>query len=119
MDKRNVFSTIPPEILRALTPRQKETLARTLEQYFTAKHAIDIRGTLPLPFIPKRLYYVLLAGADRRKMTRAESAIQLSTIVLLILSFFLLSAFLGIVLLYLLKSALGINLFTTFSLGVV
>ena len=118
MTRKTAYQAIPPHVTESLTPAQKQSLTRCLSDYFKSDHRLDIRGTLPLPFLPKRIYFVLLGGIDRRQLTRGESAMQLTSIVLLIMCFFVLSLALGLIVLYILKSWLGIDLFESFSFGI-
>jgi hypothetical protein len=81
------------------------------------KHKIDCRGTIPIPFYPSRIYFVLLMGRNIRAVTRREKSIALMTTLFLTTLFLSLSTLLGLVVLYILKSALGIDLFEGSSLG--
>jgi hypothetical protein len=61
---------------------------------------------------------VLLAGRNRRTLTEREKRIQRLSMALLLAAFLLFSTAVGILVLYLLKSALGIDLLPGFSFGV-
>lgn len=81
------------------------------------RHALDVRKSLP--WFGKRYYLVLLMGRDRRHQLRnPESKIAnfLMTLLILIGGFTVLG--LALLALYLIKSALGIDLFEDFSLGI-
>ncbi len=61
---------------------------------------------------------MLLAGRNRRTLTEREKRIQRLSMALLLAAFLLFSTAVGILVLYLLKSALGIDLLPGFSFGV-
>ena len=76
-------------------------------------HRIDFRGTIPLFF--RRYYFVILIGRDTRQETQkieAERRYRIQKVNNTISAFFLLFPFLIVLflLLYYLKSALGINI---------
>ena len=79
-------------------------------------HPIDLRGTIP--WFKYRYYYVLLAGKNHRSMTRSQLRASRFINALLLAGFMTFSALVGILLIYLLKSALGIDLLPDYSLGV-
>jgi hypothetical protein len=56
-------------------------------------------------------------GRNIRALTRSEKSITLMTVLFLTSLFFLFSIVFGLLALYILKSALGINIFEGFSLG--
>ena len=61
---------------------------------------------------------MLLAGRNRRTLTEREKRIQRLSMALVLAAFLLFSTAVGILVLYLLKSALGIDLLPGFSFGV-
>lgn len=81
-------------------------------------HGIDFRPTLKLPFLPWSIYLVFLMGSNRRTLTDKEQYLAVLAL-LLVFSLFTI-CLLGFVLLilYLLKSALGIDVFAGHSLGI-
>jgi hypothetical protein len=56
-------------------------------------------------------------GRNVRSLSRQENSIAFTSMVLLTLIFLMFSAALGLVIVYILKSALGINLLEGYSLG--
>src|SRR5690606_14934 len=80
-----------------------------------SRHALDLRGTLPL--WRYRYYFVLLAGRNKRDGARRDQELGLAAKAMVATAFLAFCLLLGLVALYLLKSALGINLFPNFSLG--
>ncbi len=84
------------------------------------KHRIDLRGTIPLFF--RKYYFVILIGRDTRETTQAIEADRRAGVrrVGFIMSLVFISIPLLIfifLLLYFLKSALGINIFPHRHLG--
>ncbi|WP_370659490.1 3-phosphoshikimate 1-carboxyvinyltransferase [Pseudoalteromonas distincta] len=80
------------------------------------KHAIDCRGVIK--FFKYRYYFVLLAGRNRRELSEKEQKIAaLSQVITIsIFSLFVITVFLVVI--YLIKSALGIDIFNSYSFGV-
>lgn len=79
------------------------------------QHPVDLRGTVRL--WRWRYYFVFLVGRNRRELSRLEEDLSRLMKAALILGFLTFSALVGLVVLYLVKSALGIDLFPGFSLG--
>jgi hypothetical protein len=111
------LSRLPLETASLLTDTQLSHIKVAIGSGQYRKHKIDIRGTFPVPFYPSRIYFVLLMGRNIRNLSRQEQSITLITMLLLTLSFLVFSVALGMVIVYLLKSALGIDLLKGFSLG--
>jgi hypothetical protein len=109
-----VLRQLGEETLATFTEEQRRRLERAL---FACRplqgHPIDIRGVIPLFFM--RFYYVLLVGRDRRRGTsRAEHDRRRAAGVVTDAIFVLCLLWQGLVVvglgLYLLKSAVGIDL---------
>jgi hypothetical protein len=113
----NLISRLPDETALSLTDKQLSHLKVAIGHGGYRKHKLDLRGTFPIPFYPSRVYFVLLMGRNVRSLTRQEKSITLTAIVALSCIFLLLSTLLGLLTLYMFKSALGIDLFQDFSLG--
>ncbi|MGJ8680783.1 hypothetical protein [Paraglaciecola sp.] len=116
-DILNLLSRLPAETANSLTNEQLQHLKVAIGSGQFRKHKIDIRGTLPVPFYPSRIYFVFLMGRNIRSLSRQEKAIALSHMLLMLTLLLTFSLGMGLTLLYLLKSALGINLLEGFSLG--
>lgn len=117
-DMQRLLARLPAETVRSFSNDQLYQLDQALSQQRWRKHPVDIRGRLSLPFIPSRLYFVLLMGRDHRELSRREREVGFVAVLSLVAAFFALSTLMGILALYLVKSALGINLFSDFSLGI-
>jgi hypothetical protein len=116
-DIMSLLSRLPQETASSLTDTQLQHLKITIGSGQYRKHKVDVRGTLPFPFTQYRMYFVLLMGRNVRGLSRQEKSIALGAMLILTSLFLLLCALSGAVMLYLIKSALGINLLEGFSLG--
>jgi hypothetical protein len=111
------LNQIEPQILERFDPEQIQAVKNLLSQVIPkpSPKIVDLRFTVDL--ILSRFYVVLLVGKERRRGSRNYSVTgitkigNLMTAILLLISLnLLISAFLFL-LLYLIKSAIGINLF--------
>ena len=115
---KSLLDRMPPEVAESFTEEQLAHLHSALGARSWKKHSVDIRSTFPVPFIRRRIYFVLLMGRNRRDLTRREKQLSAITFALFIAAFIGASTLFGLLVLYLIKSALGINLFENFSLGI-
>ncbi|NMF47259.1 3-phosphoshikimate 1-carboxyvinyltransferase [Pseudoalteromonas arctica] len=109
---RGLLNRMPEDVQNSFTEEQLSHLKIAIGARQWGVHAIDCRGVVRL--FKYRYYFVLLAGRNRRELSATEkkvSAIAQATVVTFV--FFIVLLFI-----YLLKSALGINLFEGFSLGI-
>ena len=106
---------MPEDIQASFTEPQLAQLRVVLGARQWGKHKVDVRGTFGIGRF--RYYYVFVAGRNIRTQQRRGqiSQLMLASIIALLL---IVSFAVGLLLLYLLKSALGIDLFSDFSLGV-
>jgi len=102
------------EVKNSFSTDQLENLKIAVGARDWKTHPVDIRFTLP--FFGKRYYVVFIAGKSKRS-GRLQKLLLRRAEILFISLFVLGFIFVAIVVLYLLKSALGINLFDGFSLG--
>jgi len=79
------------------------------------KHKLDVRGTVK--FFKWRYYYVILAGRNRRSLSEKEVRVARVLTASIIAIFITFAVLLGLIIIYLVKSALGINLIDGWSLG--
>jgi len=111
-----ILCLMPRHIQDSFTDEQLKNLKVAITASGWKKHAIDIRSSISL--FSYRYYYAFIGGREQREMSRREIRFQ-RLIYLLFFSLFLtFSAALGILLLYLIKSAIGIDIFPDFSFGV-
>lgn len=112
---RNLLNAMPDDVKKSFTEKQLTYLKTAVASRQWGSHPVDLRGTVK--GFKHRYYYVFLAGKNKRELSRREEKMS-QLIQAGILSLFLtLSVLIGLVVLYVLKSALGINLFEGFSLG--
>ncbi len=111
------YHTLDDDIANSLTHEQKRGIETAVKSMgLVARHSIDIRKTFP--WLGKRFYFVLLCGRDARKNVRDRSALGNLVITSLILFGLIAVCLLALLALYLIKSALGIDIFKGFSLGI-
>jgi len=79
-------------------------------------HSVDLRWSIKL--WRKSLYFVFIAGKNSRPLSRREQDLAKAGKFALFMGIATISTLLGLLVLYLLKSALGINIFPGFSLGI-
>ncbi|WP_028240958.1 hypothetical protein [Stutzerimonas azotifigens] len=110
-----LMKRLPSHLRHSFSDEQIDALRVAFGARKWGRHAVDMRGTLPLG--RSRYYFVLLLGRNQRERSRRQEELGLAAKALGATLFLLFSVLLGLVILYLIKSALGINLFPNFSLG--
>lgn len=111
------YAHLDEQIAEELTPEQKAGVENAiLASTLAARHQIDIRRSFPV--FSKRFYLVFLFGRDLRRQHRQESTLSriLLTFLLLIAVLFVTCCIL--LTLYMIKSALGIDVFQNFHVGI-
>ena len=111
------YTHLDETIAQGLTPEQKEGVENAiLASTLASRHQIDIRRSFP--FFSKRYYLVFLFCRDLRRQHRQESTLSrmLLTFLLLIAVLFVTCCIL--LTLYMIKSALGIDVFQNFHVGI-
>ncbi|ELP5728977.1 hypothetical protein QTV44_002232 [Vibrio vulnificus] len=112
------YRTLDTEVAASLNAKQKREIEQAvLSLGLVAKHSVDVRKSLP--WFGKRYYLVLLCGRDRRQQLRTEES-KLANFLAVSFTVLFIFALIGLssLALYLLKSALGIDIFEGFSLGI-
>ena len=109
---------MPEDIADSFTDEQLTYLLTAIGSRGWGKHKIDCRGTFRFPFYQWRFYYVLLAGKNHRELSRQEKNMSIIVTTIISTLFLIFSISLGLLILYLIKSALGIDLLPHFSLGI-
>lgn len=107
---------MPKNVQDSFTDEQLKNLKVAITATSWKKHAFDIRSSISL--FSYRYYYVLIAGRDLREMTRKEIRVKRLMFLLFFSLFLTFSTLLGMLVLYLIKSAMGIDIFPDFSFGV-
>lgn len=113
---QNLLANVPERVKDTFTEEQLAYLRNAIVNRQWRNHPIDLRGTIP--WFKYRYYYVIIAGKNKRELSRTEQKASRFINATLIAVFLTISVTLGLLVLYLIKSALGINLFDGFSLGI-
>lgn len=113
---KGLLARIPKESRNSFTDQQLLGLKVALSGRKWGRHAIDARGTLGL--WRWKYYYVFVCGREQRILTRREEDIARMANALAMMTFITFSTLMGILVLYLLKSALGIDLIPGYSFGI-
>ncbi|MCQ4320608.1 3-phosphoshikimate 1-carboxyvinyltransferase [Pseudomonas stutzeri] len=106
---------LPAELRETFTPQQLDALRNAFANRSWARHKLDLRGTFSL--WSNQYYFVLVGGRNKRSPSRAQRSLSLAAKAGAITAFLFFSLLVGLVALYLVKSALGINLLPNYSLG--
>ena len=111
-----LLDKVPANMRGSFSDEQLLALKVALGGRAWGAHAVDARWTLK--WWRWQYYFVFLAGRNGRVLTDRERRIQRLSMALFLSGFLLFSAAVGIVVLYLVKSALGIDLIPGYSFGV-
>ena len=114
----NLLSKMPKSVAESFNEEQLTHLFTVLSARSWAKHSIDARGTFKIPLYPRRFYYVFLAGKNFRNLSRKEQNLSLLTKAIIFTALIIVSSLVGLLVIYLIKSALGINIMPNFSFGI-
>ncbi len=112
---RDLLQRMPAAVARTFTQAQREALQTAVATRQWGRHPIDVRDSIP--WGKHRYFFAMLAGRNRRDMSAQEKALDNVFAILLFLGFLTFCATCGFVMLYLIKSALGIDIFSGYSLG--
>jgi hypothetical protein len=112
---QNLLAKVPDRVKVTFTEEQLSHLRNAIVNRQWRNHSIDLRGTIP--WFKYRYYYVCIAGKNKRELSRAEQQASRIINAVFLVGFLSISITLGLLVLYLLKSSLGINIFDDFSLG--
>lgn len=112
---RGLKQRLPEQLRESFSEEQLDALRGVFGARSWVKHRIDYRGTIRL--WRDRYYFAIVAGRNKRSLTRPQQNLSLIAKAALATLFLLFCALVGLVILYLLKSALGIDLLPSFSLG--
>ena len=110
-----LLDKVPADMRESFSPDQLLALKVALGGRTWGVHALDLRWTLKL--WRWQYYFVVLAGRNRRTLSDRERQVQRLGMAVFLTTFLLVSTAVGLVVLYLVKSALGIDLLPGFSLG--
>lgn len=111
-----LLGKLPAEMRDSFSDAQLLALKIALGGRAWGQHAVDFRWTLK--FWQWQYYLVVVAGRNRRTMSARERRLQELSLALFVSVFLMFSTILGIFVVYIIKSALGIDLIPGFSFGV-
>ncbi|MGV6818279.1 MAG: hypothetical protein ACWA44_13560 [Thiotrichales bacterium] len=109
------FERIPQNVTDSLTADQRTAIEKAVQQQW-ATHPVDIRYSFG--FWRWRYFFVFLAGRDRRVLTRRQERFFTLAEFYMLMGFLTFSTLLGLLVLYLIKSWMGIDIFPNFSFGI-
>lgn len=111
------YSSLDETTVNELTDEQRKSIERAIiATGLGSNNKVDIRKSVSI--FNKRYFFVFLLGRDFRQQLRSESPFALF-IMTLLTSLGVMSLFsLAVITLYLIKSALGIDIFHNFSFGI-
>ncbi|XQF93627.1 3-phosphoshikimate 1-carboxyvinyltransferase [Pseudoalteromonas espejiana] len=112
---RSLLNRMPESVQNSFTEEQLVHLKIAIGARQWGRHAIDFRGVVK--FFKYRYYYVLLAGRNRRELSVNEEKIAGLLQILIISLITLVTIVVLMLIAYLFKSALGINILENYSLG--
>ena len=113
---KSLLERMPKSMQNSFTEEQLSHLKIAIGARQWGNHVIDYRGVIKI--FRYRYYYVLLAGRNRRVLSIKEQKIASVAQAIFFIGVFSLVTVLTFLFLYLIKSALGIDIFKGFSLGV-
>ena len=67
----NLLDRLPPQILGGLSVEQRSAIAAAAGEWQAKSHRVNIR--LSLPLLPKRWYFTVLGGPERRTAARRQA----------------------------------------------
>ncbi|BDX08258.1 hypothetical protein [Planctobacterium marinum] len=115
---QRLLKRMPANIASSFSTEQLFGLREAIGVRGGRLHSVDIRPTLKFPFIPWSFYLVFLVGRNRRAISQQEQYMAALLLLAFAISFVLGLSLMGLLVVYLLKSALGIDLFDGYSLGI-
>jgi hypothetical protein len=114
--ENGLLQRLPGDMQDSFTDEQIAALKVAFGARKWGKHPIDLRGTINI--WSWRYYFVFLMGRNQRSLSRRERRISLMIKTFCLFLFLAFSTLMGLLVLYLAKSAAGIDLFPGFSLGI-
>ena len=113
---RHILSRMPTSVANSFNPEQIEALSASLSS--DSNHWLDMRPVVKVPLLPWTFYLVFLVGRNKRHLSAREQRVATQTLIGLIVTAIFVLSLTGILVLYLLKSALGIELIPGHHFGV-
>jgi len=113
-----LLNSMDESVAKTFTYKQRKALQKCMNTQDWRSHKVDFRPTLAFPFLPWSFYIVFLAGVNKRGFLPAERFIAFTMFLLVMFFIGLFAIGCVFVLIYLLKSWLGIDFFPNESLGI-
>ncbi len=113
---KQLVAKLPSDAAATFSDEQFVALKAALGGRSWGAHAIDLRWALS--FWHWHYYIVFLAGRNRRELSRRESEVKLVMASLFMAGLITICTLFGLLVLYLIKSALGIDLIPGYSFGI-
>jgi len=113
---RVLLAKLPNELRASFSDSQLLGLKQALDTQNRSAHTLDLRRTFS--FWRWNFYLVLLFGQERRELSRRSQKIERMAMLAATFMFVTISTLFGLLFLYLVKSAMGIDLIPNFSLGI-
>ncbi len=107
---------LPADQQQSFSDEQLQAVKMAFGARSWGAHAVDFRGTFS--FFRWRYYFVFLMGRNVRTLSRREQKAYRFATAMFISIFIVISTLFGLLVLYLIKSAAGIDLIPGFSLGI-
>jgi hypothetical protein len=114
--ENGLMQRLPSDMQGSFSDEQIAALKVAFGARKWGKHPVDLRGTINI--WTWRYYFVFLMGRNKRSLSRRERRISLMIKTLAMFLFLSFSTLMGLLIIYLIKSAAGIDLFPGFSLGI-
>lgn len=113
---RALLLKLPAETRVSFNDAQLQGLKQALDNQPRSVHAVDLRWTLGL--WRWNFYFTFLFGREHRALSRRAQRMERMALVTATFLFVTISTLFGLLVLYLAKSAVGIDLIPHFSLGI-
>lgn len=113
----NLLASMDETVAASFSFKQRKALGACLNTREWGEHKLDFRPTIAVPLLPWSFYFVFLAGVNKRAITPAERVASFFMLFISLFCLLMIVTICGLVLLYLVKSWLGIDLLSSESLG--
>lgn len=111
-----LLEKVPVDMRGSFSTEQLVALKVALGGRTWGTHSVDLRWTMK--WWRWQYYFVVLAGRNRRALSDRQRRVQRVAMAIVLLVFLSFSVSVGLLVIYLLKSALGVDVFPGFSFGV-
>jgi len=114
---KQLLNSMDEKVAASFTYKQRKALQKSINNQGWQQHKIDFRPTLAVPFLPWSFYLVFILGTNRRQLLQSERFIALTLFLAIIFFVGLLLITCIFLLLYLIKSWLGLDFLPHTSFG--